>query len=84
MPSRASNGSITRLLSGESNRQVAFLISSYFSLLVVLTETQRLPGTHLFLGCVLGSGEENGCNLERGTACGGYNSGPESQSLRDP
>lgn len=85
MPSRASNGSIMRSLSGESNRQAAFLASGSPSLSVVLTDPEASCPTHLSLCKVpLGVGRNVAVILEEGAACGGCTPGPESRSLGVP
>lgn len=87
MPSRAPNGSITRLLSGESNRQVALLTSGDPSLSAVLTEAQRHLATLTSpWDASLGVGRKMAVT-PRGIPPvreKGYTPGPESQSLRVP
>lgn len=85
MPSRASNGSIMRSLSGESSRQVAFLTSGSPSLSVVLTDSEASCPTHLYpCEASLGVGRNVAVILQEGAACGGFTPGPESRSLGGP
>jgi hypothetical protein len=78
MPSRDSNGSITRSLSGESNRQVAFLTSRYPSLSGMLRDPEAPFPTHpCSCKASLGVGRKMAPILERGAVPGGYIPGPE-------
>lgn len=78
MPSRDSNGSITRSLSGESNRQAAFLTSRYPSLSGMLRDSEAPFRTHpCSCKASLGVGRKMAPILERGAVPGGYIPWPE-------
>lgn len=71
MPSRALSGSIMRSLSGESQQARDPSPIWYPSLSVVLPR-DSLHFSPTFLGSLLGSGEDNGCNPEERAATGIY------------
>lgn len=78
MPSRDSNGSITRSLSGESNRRVAFLTARYPSLPGMLRDAEAPSPTHpCSCKASWGVGRKMAPILERGAVPGGYIPWPE-------